>query len=94
MDLGNKNITTLSEFEFEELSILILSTNFELDKILNRLEGQARENVIDTMKNFVTSLLKFQHFNSSQIMTEIDSKIAKMYMIQKSNSEDPHNFVK
>ena len=75
------------------MSILILSTNYALDKILNEIDGQVRQNIEDSMKNFVSSLLKVQNFNSTKIMAEIDNKIAIMYMNQRFYVKDPYNFV-
>ena len=75
------------------MSILILSTNYALDRILNEIGGQVRQNIEDSIKNFVTSLLKAQNINSTKIMAEIDNKIAIMYMNQRSYVKDPYNFV-
>ena len=94
LNLENKKNTALDESEIESLSILILSTNYELDAVLRRIDGHIRENVIKIMKELVVSLLRSQNLNLIFISAEIDDKLEKLHQLQRSHSKYKHNLVK
>ena len=62
--------------------MLVISTNEELEKILNRIDGEARENIISNMRNFVVSVIKTKQSSYENIMEQINNKIDYMYRIQ------------
>ena len=61
---------------------MILSASDELDKILNRIDDNIRENLIKSMKELVVTELKSTKFTFKSIMKQIDDKIEKLYNLQ------------
>ena len=78
--------TTLEESEIDELSVLVLSTNNELDKIFNRIENEVREKLISSMKKIVVSNIKAKH-SYYDIMEQIGDSIQKIYSLQSNQSD-------
>ena len=84
--------TTLEESEIDELSVLVLSTNNELDKIFNRIENEVREKLISNTKKIVVSNIKTKH-SYYDIMEQIDDSIQKIYSLQSNQSDLSSNNV-
>ena len=61
---------------------MILSASDELDKILNRIDNNIRENMIKRMKKLVVTELKLTNFTFKSIMKQIDDRIEKLYSLQ------------
>ena len=90
--IGYSNLN-LSEPEIEELSIMILSTSNELDRILNRIQNEVRENVIKSMQSLVISILKANHSSYFDMMDQVNKKISSIYDFQSTEQNVRSKFV-
>ena len=64
----------IREPELEDLSIMLLSTNDELELILNRIDSEVRENIINILKTLVVSIIKSNNSSYFELMDQIDKK--------------------
>ena len=53
---------------------MLLSTNDELELILNRIDSEVRENIINILKTLVVSIIKSNNSSYFELMDQIDKK--------------------
>ena len=72
---------------------MILSTSNELDRILNRIQNEVRENVIKSMQSLVISFLKANHSSYFDMMDQVNKKISSIYDFQSTEQDLRSKFV-